>query len=107
MTMQKRFANLTQEQREKFLSIKDEAQLDAFLSENKLELSDGEKKQALEYTGKGALLLSAEELENVAGGGCVDTSCPRCKSTNTVNMLGGFIPRHCMNCGYEFDALFS
>jgi len=71
MTLTEKFAALTPEQREQFKAVKTAEQLDAFLTDNKLELSVEEKAQALEYLEKGVLPLADEELENVAGGGCV------------------------------------
>jgi len=68
MTIAEKFAKLTPEQLEKFSTLKDKAELDAFLSGPGLELTDEEKTQVSEYIKSGKLTLSEEELENVAGG---------------------------------------
>ena len=69
MTLKEKFAKFTPEQQESFLvAVKDGAGLDAFLSENSLELTSEEKAQALEFLKSGKLPLSDEELKNAAGG---------------------------------------
>ncbi|MCL2078569.1 MAG: hypothetical protein FWH17_01855 [Oscillospiraceae bacterium] len=72
MTMQEKFAALTPLQREKLDELKDNAKMEAFLSENDIKLTDEEKTQILEFIESGKLPLSDEQLENVAGGGLVE-----------------------------------
>ena len=68
MTLKERYESLTPEQREQLIGIKTAVQLEAFLIEHKLELSEEEKTQVVEYIEKGIFTLADEELENVAGG---------------------------------------
>jgi hypothetical protein len=87
MTLQERFATLTSEQKAQFKAAKTAEQFEAFIAESKLELSETEKRQALEYINTGAWPLADEELENVAGG-CGSTMPPppqRCETCNNTS----------------------
>lgn len=68
MTLMEKFATLTPEQREKFAEVKDAAALDAFVSEQGIDLTDEEKTQTLEYIKTGVLPLDDDELDAAAGG---------------------------------------
>ena len=68
MTLAERYNTLTPEQREKLNMVKTAGQLDEFLNEGKLELSDEEKGQILDIIKEGTLPSSNEELDDVAGG---------------------------------------
>ena len=69
MALQEKIMKLSPEQREKLFAVKDEAVLDAFVSEHGIELTAEERSEALVYLNKHEMPLSDEELDNVAGGG--------------------------------------
>ena len=68
MTITEKFAKLTPEQSRKFIALENGAELDAFLSNVGLELTDEEKAQVLEFIESGKMQLSDEDIENAAGG---------------------------------------
>ena len=108
MTLTDKFRGLTPGQREKFNALKDSVGLEAFLFETGLELTVEEKAQVLEYIVSGKLSLADEELDNVAGGGCLSGSsmtCPKCGSTNVkkISNLNHFNNRYrCFSCDYSW-----
>ena len=69
MTLAERYKSLTPEQKEKFSTVKNEKDFDAFLNEYNFVLPDELKAKVLEYINTDKLPLSEEELESVAGGG--------------------------------------
>ena len=68
MTLSEKYKTLTAEQKEALAAVKTPEALDAFLAENNLVLSDEEKQQAMEYFNTGAVPLSDDDLDSVAGG---------------------------------------
>ena len=68
MTLKEKLASLTPEQKNEFDGIRTAGQLEAFIAECKLELSEEEKKSLFVYLESGKFPLSDDELENAAGG---------------------------------------
>ena len=68
MLLAEKFAKLTPEQIRELNAIKDEMELDAFVTQTGLELTDDEKAQSMEYIKTGSLPLEDEALDYVAGG---------------------------------------
>lgn len=105
MALSEKIAKLTPEQKEKLVAVKDEAALDAFVSELGIELTVKDREQALEYFKTGKLSLADEELENVAGGGCrtQEWHCYSCGRSGTyevpINQPGLWA---CPYCGKNF-----
>lgn len=133
MTLIQKFANLTPRQREKFAAIKDGAELDAFVSETNIDLTEEEKTQAGEYLKKGMLPLDDDDLDTVAGGATKDVSpglaaadgrnynlpsgnnlcvChhenkwARSVGTKTLNGQTKYSDIKCYKCGKTWDAWF-
>ena len=69
MTLIQKIASLTPEQREKLGAVKDEAALNAFATENGIELTEQDKKDALAYFENGVIPMSDDDMDAVAGGG--------------------------------------
>jgi hypothetical protein len=61
-------AALSREPQEKFGAVKTAESLEAFFAAEKTELTDEEKKTALEYVTTGLKVITDGELEAVAGG---------------------------------------
>lgn len=105
MEMIEKFKKLTNEQRKQFITIRDGAKLDVFLSETGVELTREEKARILEYFQSGKLSLSDDELDNVAGGcsfsSSFRTKCPRCGSERiSLDMdIDCNLYEECMVCG--------
>lgn len=84
MTLAEKFAGLTPEQKEKFLAVKTPEELEPFLAVEKIELTEEERKSALEYLTTGAVALGDDDLAAVAGGGLKPVVhpaykiCPNC-----------------------------
>ena len=91
MTLTERFSGLAPEKKQAFMAVKDEAALDAFLSEAGVTLTADEKKQALEYVTTGTLPLSDDDLDSVAGGSDTKT--------------GESVARTCSECGSSLMGL--
>jgi hypothetical protein len=70
MTLIEKIAALTPEQQEQAKAMGEAEQLIAFLTECGTALDDADRAEVKEYFDRGAVALSDEELENVAGGGC-------------------------------------
>ena len=69
MTLKEKLTSLTPEQKKKFDGIKTAGQLEEFIADCILELSDEEKKGLLDYLESGKFPLTDDEMENAAGGG--------------------------------------
>ena len=72
MAILDKYSALTREQQEKFLTLKDAAAFDIFLAETGVELTAEEKEQITNGFETGKIALSDAELENAAGGACVN-----------------------------------
>jgi len=68
MLLAERFTNLTQEQKDKLNTIKDIDELNDFVDQTDLKLTEKEKIQAMEFIKTGILPLEDEALDSVAGG---------------------------------------
>jgi hypothetical protein len=91
-----KFAELTQEQKEKFSAVKTAEALDAFLTAEKIELTNEERNTVLEYVTTGTVALADEDLETVAGGiekFSPGEICPQCGQASPGYTL------ICINCG--------
>ena len=69
MSLYKKIASLTPEQRVQFNELKTTGQIGDFFSGINMELSDEENKRALIFINTGALPLNDDELVNVTGRG--------------------------------------
>ena len=69
MSLYKKIASLTPEQRVQFNELKTAEQVGDFFSVINMELSEEEKERALTFINTGALPLNDDELNNVTGRG--------------------------------------
>ena len=102
MTLTQKIANLTPEQREKLGTVKDEAALNAFATENGIELTDEDKKDALAYFETGVTPMSDDDMDAVAGGGSKNSEAEaKAKKDGRTYNLPGNTGALC-NCAHDY-----
>jgi len=88
MEIVKKFSSLTPEQRKKFDAVKDTAGLDAFIAETGITLTETDKTAVEEFFKTGALPLSDDDLDIVAGGSDKNDKKDDAKTTtNNVELV--------------------
>ena len=101
MTLMEKFASLTPEQREKLDEVKDEATLVAFAAENNIELTEQDKKDALDYFENDVVPMSDDDMEAVAGGAAAKKSSPeKAKADGRTVPMPVMMNRLC-NCHHD------
>lgn len=63
-----KFTGLTHDLREQFLSVKSEPELNTFLEDSGIALTQEERAVALEYMNSGKIEMSDDEMDTVTGG---------------------------------------
>ena len=94
MNLTQKFSELSQDQQDQFNALKNGAELDAFLAENKIELSAEESADILEYIDTGRLPLSDDDMETVAGGKQTQEQ----KDGRNFTVASNYYQLYCLSC---------
>ena len=102
MTLIQKIAGLTPEQREKLDAIKDESGLNAFASENGIELTDEDRADALAYFETGVIPMSDDDMDAVTGGGSKNSEAEtKAKADGRIYNLPGGTGDLC-GCAHDY-----